>query len=65
MPDYQKLYTTLFNRVSDIIEELQKAQQEAEEMYISEDDKNNEPVAAGPFAPHSGITLSFLLPEDQ
>lgn len=34
MPDYQKLYTTLFNRVSDIIEELQKAQQETEEIYI-------------------------------
>lgn len=40
MTDYQKLYTTLFNRVSDIIEELQKAQQEAEEAYISEGDKN-------------------------
>lgn len=37
MPDYQKLYTTLFNRISDVIEELQKAQQETEEMYISED----------------------------
>lgn len=42
MPDYQKLYTTLFNRVSDIIEELQKAQIEAEEMYISEEEPQND-----------------------
>lgn len=45
MPDYQKLYVTLFNRVSDIIEELQKAQIEAEEMYVSnEETKSDGPV---------------------
>ena len=46
MPDYQKMYTTLFNAVTDAIEEIQRhnpamaekilihAQQETEELYI-------------------------------
>ena len=49
MPDYQKLYTTLFNAVTDAIERIQQhnpaaaekiliqAQQETEELYISEE----------------------------
>ena len=36
MPDYQKMYLDLFNSVTDAIELLQKAQQDAEESYISE-----------------------------
>lgn len=34
MPDYKKLYFKMFNGITDIIEELKKLQQEAEEMYI-------------------------------
>lgn len=35
MPDYQALYITLFNKVTDLIEELQDIQRQMEEMYIS------------------------------
>jgi hypothetical protein len=38
MPDYQKLYFNLFNRVTDAIEAFQKAQREAEEEFIASDD---------------------------
>ena len=34
MPDYAKLYAHLFNRITDVIEELKKLQQESEEMFI-------------------------------
>ena len=46
MPDYQKMYTTLFNAITDALEEIQKqniglaqdrlitAQQQTEEIYI-------------------------------
>ena len=49
MPDYQKLYTMLFNSITDAIDYLEKfdflnaktvlmsAQQEAEDEYISEE----------------------------
>ena len=45
MPDYQKLYHKLFNDITDIIEDLKKSQQEAEEMYIlsyEEEEAQNE-----------------------
>jgi len=35
MPDYQKMYHSLFNDVTDTISKLQQAQQKTEEMYIS------------------------------
>ena len=35
MPDYKKLYFSLFNDVSDVIKELQKVQQDSEERYLS------------------------------
>ena len=35
MPDYKKLYLSLFNDVSDVIKKLQKVQQESEERYLS------------------------------
>ena len=38
MPDYKKLYLELFNKVSDIIEELKEVQIKAEEMFLEEDD---------------------------
>ncbi len=34
MPDYKKLYHKLFNDITETIEKLQKAQQDAEEMYL-------------------------------
>lgn len=34
MPDYQKMYLTLFTRVTDAIEQLQQAQKEAEQQYL-------------------------------
>ena len=37
MDDYRKMYFTLFNKITDVIGELEEAQQLAEEMYISED----------------------------
>lgn len=40
MPDYEKMYFTLFNKVSDIIEELKEIQCEMEEAII--DDNNTE-----------------------
>lgn len=49
MPDYQKLYTLLFNAVTDAVEELERmnfgaarerlisAQQQAEERYLEDE----------------------------
>ena len=34
MPNYKKLYSKLFNEITEIIEKLQKAQQDVEEMYL-------------------------------
>ena len=34
MPNYQKMYTTLYNKVTDIINDLQKVQNLTEQMYI-------------------------------
>ena len=35
MSEYKDLYYKLFNRITDIIEELKELQQEAEEIYIN------------------------------
>ena len=35
MPDYQSMYATLFQSITQVIDILQYAQQVAEEMYIS------------------------------
>ena len=40
MADYKKLYFELFNKVTDIIEDLKNVQVEMEEMYINEDAEN-------------------------
>ena len=34
MADYQQMYFKLFNKVADVIEELQQVQRETEELYI-------------------------------
>jgi len=33
--DYQKMYTKLFNKITDVICELQEVQRETEEIYIN------------------------------
>lgn len=38
MPDYKKMYLRLFHAVTDSIEILTKAQQDCEELYISDDE---------------------------
>ena len=40
MPDYQKMYHSLFNHVSDAITKLQQAQQKTEEMYMNSEETN-------------------------
>ena len=35
MPEYKDLYYKLFNRITDIIEELKEIQVQVEEMYIN------------------------------
>lgn len=40
MPDYQKMYFTLFNRVTDTIEQLRQAQAEMEEQYLDSTEGN-------------------------
>ena len=37
MPDYKALYFHLFNSISDTIERLKQAQQEAEELFLSDE----------------------------
>ena len=39
MPDYEKLYFELFNKITDTIELLKKAQKDAEEKFISSEQK--------------------------
>ena len=41
MADYKKLYFELFNKVTDIIEDLKNVQIEMEEKYINEDQEND------------------------
>jgi len=37
MPDYQKMYITLFNQITDAIKALQEAQRQSEELYMAEE----------------------------
>lgn len=39
MPDYEKLYHSLFNAITDTIENLKEVQIKAEEEYIEECEK--------------------------
>ena len=43
MPDYEKMYFTLFRKISDVIEELEEIQRVTEEIYI--DTADNIPEA--------------------
>lgn len=53
MPDYKKLYFSLFNDVSDVIKELEKIQQESEERYISSCEEDDETQNRAPFTLHN------------
>ncbi|MDR0906159.1 MAG: hypothetical protein LBN00_08325 [Oscillospiraceae bacterium] len=39
MPDFERMYYRLFNRVTDAIEQLQEAQKEAENYFIENSDR--------------------------
>ena len=39
MPDYEKLYFELFNKITDTIELLKEVQKDAEDKYISSEQK--------------------------
>ncbi len=43
MNDYEEMYKKLFNKITDVIEELKEVQQQTEEMYINADDKEDAP----------------------
>ena len=46
MPDYKKLYLSLFNDVTDAISKLQAAQQDAEERYLDQCETEEDGAAA-------------------
>ena len=39
MDKYEEMYKTLFNKITDVIDELKEIQQQTEEMYINAADK--------------------------
>ncbi len=39
MTDYKEMYTLLFNKITETIENLQDVQKEVEELYLSQEDK--------------------------
>ena len=43
MADYEKLYHLLFNKLTDLHEEIEKIQQLAEELYIASEEENDAP----------------------
>lgn len=38
MIDYEDMYFLLLNKITDIIKDLQEVQQQAEELYVAQDD---------------------------
>ena len=44
MPDYQKLYTTLFNKITDIIEELQEVQRLTVALYLQSEENEESTI---------------------
>ena len=43
MNEYEEMYKTLFNKITDVIEELKEVQKQTEEMYINAEDKKDAP----------------------
>ena len=44
MADYEKLYHLLFNKLTDLHDEIEKIQQLAEELYITSSEESKPPV---------------------
>ena len=44
MPDYKTMYFKLFNSVTDAIDTLTEAQKEAEEMYLTSSENEDEKI---------------------
>ena len=42
MPNYKKMYLKMFNKVTDVIEELKELQVECEDIYIETCDESSE-----------------------
>ena len=40
--DYEEMYFKLFNKISDVIDDLTAVQKEVEDMYISSDEEDDE-----------------------
>jgi hypothetical protein len=47
MPDYQKMYHSLFNDVTDAVSRLQQAQQRTEELYMNSPETILTPIPGG------------------
>ena len=43
MNEYEEMYRKLFNKITDVIEELKEVQKQTEEMYIKAEDKKETP----------------------
>ncbi len=43
MDKYEEMYKTLFNKITDVIEDLKEVQKQTEEMYINAADKKETP----------------------
>ena len=52
MVDYKEMYSILFNKMSDIIEEIQQAQRQTEEMYIHSQDREFVLIKTGKDSDH-------------
>ena len=37
MQNYEKMYTTLFQKITEVVNQLQEIQQQTEEMYIEQE----------------------------
>lgn len=44
MTNYKEMYFLLFNKITDTIESLQEIQQQAEEMYIAQDESLSDTI---------------------
>ena len=44
MTAYKEMYFLLFNKITDTIESLQEIQQQAEEMYIAQDESSSNTI---------------------
>ena len=52
MPDYETMYFRLFNRMTDVIQMLQQAQQEGEKIFIESGDTHPDQIESGIFGEH-------------